>query len=154
MAVKGYKRVTKEEARTIENYLRSGMSVNEIAKLTGRDWTSINRVKGRMTDDHETIDNAVELPTEEVAKTPEPVDTVRNHRDDPRFASNISIEMVAKIVGHKTGYDYRADFGKKQLTISTAEGVQLTLEFDVVERFLDEMIDISVEVGDLRRKFA
>ena len=153
MAVKGYKRVTKEEARTIENYLRSGMSVNEIAKLTGRDWTSINRVKGRMINDQETANN-VELPTEEAVKTPEPVDTVRNHRDDPRFASNISIEMVAKIVGHKTGYDYRADFGKKQLTITTAEGVQLTLEFDVVERFLDEMIDISVEVGDLRRKFA
>ena len=153
MAVKGYKRVTKEEARTIENYLRSGMSVNEIAKLTGRDWTSINRVKGRMNNDQETV-TSVELPTEEVAKTPEPEDTVRNHRDDPRFASNISIEMVAKIVGHKTGYDYRADFGKKQLTITTAEGVQLTLEFDVVERFLDEMIDISVEVGDLRRKFA
>jgi len=62
--------------------------------------------------------------------------------------------MVAKIVGNKTGYDYRADFDKKLLTITTTEGVQFALEFGVIEKFLDEMIDVSVEVGDLKKKFA
>ena len=149
-----WNKVNEEERKTIENYLKDGISASKISELTGRGLSTVARIKMAMNDEKETIENVVELPTKEVEKTPEPKDTVRDHRDDPRFASNISIQMVAKIVGNKTGYGYRADFGKKLLTITSAEGVQFTLEFDVVEKFLDEMIDISVEVGDLKKKFA
>ena len=149
-----WNKISEEELTTIKDYLRNGTSLGEIAELTGRSKVTIGRIKRYMVDKLQATDNVVELPTKEVEKTPEPMDTVRDHRDDPRWASNISIEMVAKIVGNKTGYGYRADFGKKLLTITSAEGVQFTLEFEVVEKFLDEMIDVSVEVGDLKKKFA
>ena len=149
-----WNKISEEELSTIKDYLRNGLSLSEIAELTGRSTVTIGRIKRRIVDKKQATDNVVELPTKEVEKTPEPMDTVRDHRDDPRWASNISIEMVAKIVGNKTGYGYRADFGKKLLTITSAEGVQFTLEFEVVEKFLDEMIDVSVEVGDLKKKFA
>ena len=149
-----WNKIDEEELAIIKNYLKDGTSVKKIAELTGRSRVTIGNIKRSMASEEEATDNVVELPTKEVEKTPEPVDTVRDHRDDPRWVKNISIEMVAKIVGNKTGYGYRADFGKKLLTITSAEGVQLNLEFDVVEAFLDEMIDVSVEVGDLKRKFA
>lgn len=149
-----WNKISEEELTTIKNYLRNGTSLSEIAELTGRSKVTIGKIRRYMADEKQAIDNAVELPSEEVEKTPESMDTVRDHRDDPRWGTNISIEMVAKIVGNKTGYGYRADFGKKLLTITSAEGVQFTLEFDVVEKFLDEMIDVSVEVGDLKKKFA
>lgn len=155
MAVKGYTKVKTEEEMVIRNYLKSGMHFSEIEKLTGRKHPTIRRIRDKMLSEEGTAsNNVVELPTEEVEKTPESMDTVRDHRDDPRWASNISIRMVAKIVGNKTGYEYRADFDKKLLTITTTEGIQLALGFDVIEKFLDEMIDVSVEVGDLKRKFA
>lgn len=155
MAVKGYTKVKAEEEMVIRNYLKSGMRFSEIEKLTGRSRTAIGRIRNKMlSEEGIASNNVVELPTKEVEKTPEPMDTVRDHRDDPRWASNISIRMVAKIVGNKTGYEYRADFDKKLLTITTTEGIQLALEFDVIEKFLDEMIDVSVEVGDLKKKFA
>lgn len=155
MAVKGYTKVKTEEEMVIRNYLKSGMRFSEIEKLTGRKYSAIRRIRDKMLNEEGTTnDNVVELPTKEVEKTPEPMDTVREHRDDPRWASNISIQMVAKIVGNKTGYEYRADFDKKLLTITTTEGVRLALEFRVIENFLDEMIDVSVEVGDLKKKFS
>lgn len=150
----GAKRISELERNTIENYIKSGMSRVEISKITGRSIAAIRNIKYDMYGKKGA--KKVEVPApqiEEVVTTSEPEDTVRNHRDDPRFASNISIEMVAKIAGQKTGYSYRADFGKKVLTITTATGKQLELEFEVVEKFLDEMIDVSVEVGDLKKKF-
>ena len=149
-----WNKVNEEERETIENYLKDGISASKISELTGRGLSTVVRIKNAMNDEKETIENVVELPTKEVEKTPEPEDTVRDHRDDPRFASNISIQMVAKIVGNKTGYGYRADFAKKLMTITNAEGIQFELEFNMVEKFLDEMIDVSVEVGDLKKKFA
>lgn len=155
MAVKGYTKVKTEEEMVIRNYLKSGMHFSEIEKLTGRKYPAIRRIRDKMLNEEDTSnDNVVELPTKEVEKTPEPMDTVREHRDDPRFALHISIQMVADIVGHKTGWTYRADFDKKLLTVTTTEGAQFALEFSAIEKFLDEMIDVSVEVGDLKRKFA
>ena len=147
----GAKHMSEQEKKTIEDYIKSGMGRNQISRITGRSTAAISRI---MHEVKGTNENVVELPTKEVEKTAELKDTVRDHRDDPRFASNITIEMVAKIVGNKTGYGYRADFGKKILTITTDTGNQLDLEFCVVEKFLDEMIDISVEVGDLKKKFS
>ena len=149
-----WNKISEEELTTIKNYLRGGLGVREIAEITGRSKVTIGKIKRYMIDEIQATNNVVEIPAEEVEKTQEPMDTVRDHRDDPRWGTNISIEMVAKIVGNKTGYGYRADFGKKLLTITSDEGVQFTLEFDVVEKFLDEMIDVSVEVGDLKKKFA
>ena len=155
MAVKGYTKVNAEEELTIRNYLKSGMRFSEIEKLTERKYPTIRRIRDKMLNEESTInDNVVELPTEEVKKTPEPMDTVRDHRDDPRFALHIDIQMVAHIVGHKTGWTYRADFDKKLLTITTTEGIQFALEFCMIEKFLDEMIDVSVEVEAMRKKFA
>ena len=149
-----WNKVSNEERKTIEDHLRSGLSIKETAELTGRGKATVERIRYAMTDKKETVEDAVvEQQTEEVEKTSEPKDTVRDHRDDPRFVSNISIQMVARIVGNKTGYSYVADFARKILRITNAEGVHFDLDFNMVEKFLDEMIDVSVEVGDILKKF-
>lgn len=152
---KNYTKVTSEEEQTIRNYLKSGMSFNKIRELTGRTNPTIRRIKKTMLNENEsTADNVVELPTVEVDEAPEPTDTVRDHRDDPRFASNVSIQVVARIVGNKTGYSYRADFDKRVLEINNNEGIRFSIEFGMIEKFIDEMIDVGVEVGDLKKKFS
>lgn len=148
----GYTKIKSEERETIQNYLKSGMTYSEIEKITGRKYPAIRRIRDKMLEEGVISDNAVE-PAEEVVKAPEPVDTVRDHRDDPRFGLHITIQMIANIIGHKTGWTYNADFDKKILTINTTEGVSFQMEFYVIEKFIDEMIDVSVEVEAMRKKF-
>lgn len=149
-----WNKVSDSERKTIEDYLRGGLTVKEISKITGRGKATIERVKYAANGKEAIEDAAVEQPTKEVEKTPELYkDTVRDHRDDPRFATNISVQMLAQIVGNKTGYSYVADFVKKVIRITNTEGAHFDLEFNMVEKFLDEMIDISVEVGDLKKRF-
>lgn len=155
MAIKGYTKVTSEEEQTIRNYLKSGMSFSKIRELTGRTNPTIRRIKKSMLNENEsTTDNVVELPTVEVDEAPEPTDTVRDHRDDPRFASHVSVQVVARIVGNNTGYSYRADFDKRVLEIINNEGVRFSIEFKMIGKFVNEIIDVELEVGDLKKKFS
>lgn len=149
-----WNKVNDDERKTIEDYLKVGLTVKQISEMTGRGTATIERIKYAANGKEAIKDSVVEQPTKEVEKTPElNKDTVQDHRDDPRFATSISVQMLANIVGGKTGYSYVADFAKKTLLITNTEGASFDLEFNMVEKFLDEMIDISVEVGDLKKRF-
>lgn len=145
--------ITIEEKETIRSYIRGGKSVKEIMQLTGRSHQPIYNIRNSMTEEIEEIPEVkAETPVEVVStEKPEPVQKmVSDCRDDPRWQLNIDIRRIIKIEGKKTGYRYSVSDGPdKDLHIINDLGQEFTMEMRTIEKFIDELIDISIEVNKL-----
>lgn len=143
----GAKRLTVEKRNAIKNDIRAGFKIYEIVERNGVGHATISRIKNEMK-----LEKAVIEPMknddfqEELPVKKEPEKMISDCRDDVRWKLNIGIEKVIKIEGHKTGYTYMAKSGDPDLVVHDNRGNEFKLEWSMLEKFIDEVIDISVEV--------
>ena len=138
-------RLTFEEKTEIKKLLKSGFSQRQVSKKTGRSVGTVANVFKEIKDEREIKINEAEAK----AATPEPK-YVWDCRESHSLC--IGIKTTLNIDGQKTGNIYVIDSDGTELLIKQPDGNQFQINFSTIEEFLDELIDISVEVGRLRKK--
>lgn len=138
-------RIRTEEKNDIKKLLRSGISQREVSKRTGRSVGAIATIYKEIKDEREIKINEAEM----AAANPEPK-YVWDCREERNLC--IGIKTTLTIDGQKTGNKYTIDSDSSELLITQAGGAKYKIDFNKIEEYLDELIDISVEVGRLRKK--
>lgn len=138
-------RVTVEEKNEIKKMLRSGVSQVEVSKRTGRAKSTIASIYKEVKDEREIKINEAEM----AAANPEPK-YVWDCREERNLC--IGIKTTLTIDGQKTGNKYTIDSDSTEMLISQPDGSTFIIDFNKIEGLLDELIDLSVEVGRLRKK--
>lgn len=138
-------RLTNEERTEIKKLLKAGFSQKQVSEKTGRSTGTIANVYKEIKDEREEKINEAEM----AAANPEPK-YVWDCREERSLC--IGIRTTLSIDGQKTGNRYTIASDSSELLIEQPEGATFTIDFNKIEEFLDELIDISVEVGRLRKK--
>ena len=138
-------RVSYEEKNEIKKLLKSGISQKEVSKRVGRSVGTIATIYKEIKDEREIAINEAEM----AAANPEPK-FVWDCREEHSLC--IGIKTTLTIDGQKTGNRYTIDSDSSELLITQAGGTKYKIDFNRIEEYLDELIDISVEVGRLRKK--
>lgn len=138
-------RVTVEEKNEIKKMLRSGVSQVAVCKRTGRAKATVASIYKEVKDEREIAINEAEM----AAANPEPK-FVWDCREEHSLC--IGIKTTLTIDGQKTGNRYTIDSDSSELLITQPGGTKYKIDFNRIEEYLDELIDISVEVGRLRKK--
>ena len=142
----GAKRISAEKREAIKNDIRAGVKCKDIETKYGIGHASVTRIKNEMKLEKVILTMKKEDLPETLPDKKEPEKMVSDCRDDCRWKLNIGIEKVIKIDGHKTGYRYMTKSGDSELTVHDDKGNEFRLEWSTLEKFIDELIDISVEV--------
>ena len=169
-------RITNEEKEKIIRMLKSGMTTAQIADETGRSFHAITKIREEVKREGFDIwhrpgamsqftpvantgsvkkEEAIEenIPDEiEVPDIPE-IPTVSESEpvmepEKPVVHSGSAIEVVKKLAkfnGRKTGFGYIATSENDYLTIRN-DGTEFKLDTNILEAFVDELIDITEEV--------
>lgn len=148
-----WKKVSEEDKKDMIEMFEAGMSVKEVSELTGwakqtvydkrRNW------KKRRSEKPEVIEEAE---TEQEAQTGlENSDYAKSYlAGDPAVVhSSFEISRNVRIRSKKTGILYEMDDGnpnEKIIKITLADGKQIDIELGLFEKFVDEGVDVFLEL--------
>ena len=169
-------KLTNDEKEKIRCMLKSGMTTAQIVDASGRSDVTISRVRNELKLEgfdiwhrpgamsqftpvantgserkeeavEENIPDEIEVPDiSEIPTVSEPEPVMEPEK--PAVHSGSSIEVVKKLAkfnGRKTGFGYIATSENDYLTIRD-DGVEFKLNTNILEAFIDELIDITEEV--------
>lgn len=149
--------VTNEERIIIEDYIRGGMEIKDIASIVKRHPITVSRIKKKM--DIENVSPIKdEAPIEEPTEKEEKPSIVESDyakakmSGDPRWCTtSLNIEKTISIVSSKTGFKYRFALCEKDLTIDI-DGDEFRIPISKLEAFTDELIDVVIEIDNFKKR--
>ena len=143
---------TKTELTDMHEMFESGMTTKEIQELTGRSRECIYKRRSRWKKEKEK-NETVEVLKKREEKKDEPVkleesDYAKSYlAGDPAvIRSNFEVRRSIQIRSTKTGIVYEMEHNDKKLKITLADGSQIEIELGVFEKFVDEGIDVYLEL--------
>lgn len=158
MARRERREMNNESIKDMFEMFDAGMRTKEIEELTGRSRSLISRYKKKWMDELKTSSNKkdetiVEEKTEDESAGLANSEYAKAYLAGdpsvlPMIRSNFEIERTVKIRSKKTSILYEMDpsLEKKILKITLADGQQIELELGLFERFVDEGIDVYLEM--------
>lgn len=148
-----YVLITEAEKKDMFEMFDAGMKIKDIIELSGRSHSTIHRFKKEWKEERNKEDSAVvqnkpditEEKNEEVLS-----DYAKAYYDNnPAVVrSSFSIKRSIQIRSKKTDILYEMDDveDKKILTITLVDGTSFDIELGLFEKFVDEGIDVVLEV--------
>lgn len=169
-------KLTNEEKDKIRTMLKSGMTTAQITDATGRSDQAVCRIRQELKLEgfdiwhrpgalsqfapvantgfvekkeeviNENLPEEIEVP--DIPEIPTPVEAKLVEEPKKAVKTTGSIEVVkklAKFSGRKTGFGYIATSEEDYLTVR-CDGTEFKLDTNILEAFVDELIDITEEV--------
>ena len=149
-----WKKVSEEDKKDMIEMFEAGMSVKEVSELTGwakqtvydkrRNWKKRrNEAKPEVIEETESEqETQTGLENSDYAKSYLAGDPAVVH-------SSFEISRNVKIRSRKTGILYEMDDGnpnEKIIKITLADGKQIDIELSLFEKFVDEGVDVFLEL--------
>ena len=144
--------VTEQDKLDMFELFENGMSTKDVVELTGWKQQTVyswrkqwKKLKNK--DNAPTVEQPVpveETPAEEVLS-----DYAKAYlADDPaRVHSSFNIERIVRIKSNRTNILYEVDGAdQKKLKITLADGTSFDMEIELFDRFVDEGIDVLLEL--------
>ena len=149
-----WKKVSEEDKKDMIEMFEAGMSVKEVSELTG--WAKQTVYEKRRNWKKRRTENKPEV-VEEAEQKQETQTGLENSdyaklylAGDPAVIhSSFEISRNIKILSKKTGILYEMDDGnpnEKILKITLADGKQIDIELSMFEKFVDEGVDVFLEL--------
>ncbi len=141
---------TTEEIKDMYEMFENGLKTKEIEELTGAPKQTIYNRKSRWKKEKKAnaeVSKTSEEKTEETVKE-EISDYAKSYlAGDPAvIRSDFEIRRSIQIRSKKTGILYEMEKGDKKLKITLNEETQINIELDLFEKFVDEGIDVYLEM--------
>ena len=149
------KRLTEENLKDMNEMFENGLSRNEIMDLTGLSGPTVSKYKkvwsdGRKTKSTAEIEKKTEEPKDITGPGLENSDYAKSYlAGDPAvIRTSFDINRMIRIKSKKTGILYEMDAGSKDqvMKITLADGTEINIQLDVFEKFVDEGIDVYLEM--------
>lgn len=153
--MRNYNKMTEHDVKDMFEMFDAGLKSKEISELTGRNLSVVGRYKKRWKSEKKSVQTAEaeEVPEQETevveAKKEESDYAKAYYADDAaHVCSAFEIQRSVKIKSKKTGFVYELDTGSKDqiMKITLADGSVLSIELGLFEKFVDEGIDVYLEM--------
>lgn len=153
-----WNKLTPEDEANMNKMFEAGLTLKEISNRTGRAMTTVVRFKRKWREtksmkeapviDHE--ESVVEPKTEEIQVGLNQSDYAKSYlADDPvRKTATLDVKRTIQVTSRKTGILYETDITdpEKMMQITFPSGEMIHLNIKQFEKFVDEGIDVFIEV--------
>lgn len=153
--MRDYKMMTEHDIQDMFEMFEVGLKNKEISELTGRNLSVVARYKKRWKSEKKSehvaaIEDVHEQETEVVEAKKEESDYAKAYyaNDAAHICSAFEIQRSVKIKSKKTGFVYELDKDSddKIMKITLADGSIVSIELELFEKFVDEGIDVYLEM--------
>lgn len=149
----GWKRMTNDEKEQIKALIRSGYTKADISERTGRSTASIQKIRDEMKKS-ESFDNyhvggalSKLIPCSTLGEKAEMENTAISEKK-----LNLQIKnKTVRFEGTQTGLEYIVSSSADELIIR-GDVCELSIDFGIIEKFAEEILDIAVEAENLKKQ--
>lgn len=152
--MRNYKMMTERDIQDMNEMFEVGLKNKEISELTGRNLSVVGRYKKRWKSEKKSLQVAT------IEEVPEQETSIESRKDESDYAkayyandaahvcSAFEIQRSVKIKSKKTGFVYELDTDSKDqiMKITLADGSTINIEIGLFEKFVDEGIDVYLEM--------
>lgn len=152
--MRNYKMMTEHDIKDMFEMFDAGLKSKEISELTGRSLSVVGRYKKRWKSERKSLQIATieEVPKQEtdIESKKEESDYAKAYyaNDAAHVCSAFEIQRSVRIKSKKTGFVYELDTDNEDqiMKITLADGSTINIEIELFEKFVDEGIDVYLEM--------